>query len=360
MKKNGLIILIVGIILVLIPILFPNILKGKNNNSEIKPNNENSKWVILYGSEIKTDKEKYNQTDLKEDYFYSIDEQNSKYIFALPKENRLTKLAYYSNYYSGEVLVEYSDVEITDINTYATKLKDQLNNFDKIYIQKMVINDSETVLNVKANNSEKGFYFEELRLLYKNTDNNYSYVKYQIQNKEFSQEFIDKIINGFKKVNEKAINTNCTKKDTQYIGNMIINDINKRIEFKVDANKYALKDTPGYDNYQENFINNIPESEEVTENIIDKQIYLSFILSDDLTNTLNNNTRLNISNAKEITIDGKKIKKYDLSKDGEYRANYIIDLSSNISMFIDITSTLDNVDSLLKDFIDFKLGDNQY
>jgi hypothetical protein len=361
MKKYGIYILIVGIILVLVPILFPNILKSNKNTNGDNPNdNTNTKWVVLYGAELSGEYSLYNSEEYYENYFYSINETENKYIFSIPKDETLTRIAYYANYYTGNVIIEYADSEFTDINKYVNEYVDQYsNNFDKIYIRKMVVDDNEFALDIRAINKSTNTSFEELKILYKNTDSNYSYVKYQIQGSMFADEFIDKMIDSFKKDDKKANYTTCNLSNNKYSCKIQINSINKTISFTVDANKYVLKDNTMYNNYQEVFNNVLPDNiDEDTENVLEQHIYVSFVLSNNLETSLNENERLNLNNAKDITISGKTIKKYNLSNENANRANYLINLSDNLSVFVDIESTQNNLDDTLKDFMNFELKNN--
>ena len=170
--------------MVLIPILFPSLLnKNSKKSDSINKIIKNNAWEVQYGSELTVEKKEYNQKDLFDEYFYSTDGINNKYMFSVPIDNTLIRTTYQVNYYGGEIIVKYGDNEIKDINKFINQyIEFYQNNYDKLFLRKMVIDENKIAIDFRALRLSNNDSFEELNIIYKNEDNNYSYVKYQIQN----------------------------------------------------------------------------------------------------------------------------------------------------------------------------------
>lgn len=338
MKKLAIGIFVIGIILLFVPIFIVS-----------KPKEVKREWVTIKSSEInKTLQEEkiiygddlYNCEEYVEKYFYDIKETKNKYFFLIPSSLYLNNFLSIINEYNGEIIVNYSDLNIKNINDYLTSIINEYeDNFDKFFIRKYVVDDETIVINIQVLESKENSYVENLVILSKNTNDNYSILNYKIFNQMFSDEFILKVINGFKKEKNKAEYTTCYEENDYYICNFIIDHEKTNINFVINEDRYKLNDKARYDNYQESFVSR--------EN--DSNIEVSFDLFNE---DMNYSDYFDGYTKEEITLHDTKVTKYSLEKD----VYYIVDLSSNLKYTIHIDSKIDNPDEIAIYFMDYELN----
>ena len=359
MKKTSLILLALGIVLIIIPLAFPNIFKEKKNDDVVN-NDPTDKitWEVLSGKDIVIEDPGYNTESYSTAYFNSVFNGANKYWFIVPTENKLTKVGNDEFKYAGSVSVDYGADGFTNVKDYYISYAKEYET-ENIYIAKRKINDKSFAINIKANDTENNNYSEELLILYEDVENNYSFVRYKIDNRCFSEEFIEKVISEFKIENNKAVYTTCKEENGQYNCGFNIDSIGKKIDFKINNALYQLETETQHDNYTEKFavINND------SENIDAGRISVSINLSSDLSAAIENHYSDLGYKKKELNLDGVKVIKYYLEGVGEnndrpsYSANYIIYLNSDVAMHISIMSGKDNLDDFIKDFTEYNLVD---
>ena len=219
--------------------------------------------------------------------------------------------------------------------------------YNKSYITKWIVNDNTTVVNAKFINEESKSYLEDLIIFYQNEEKRYSFVKYETINQTFSNSFIKKVVNKFDVEKEKADYSSCIKKDNTYNCEFVIDSLDKKVLFNIDASKYKdeseikIKDYTPYFKYDNN-----------------SGVMILLGLSNDLDVDINNLKLFSSFTKSTITIDNKTIDKYYIKTEEGHLADYIINLDNNISIMLTVTNeSIDMLDVLAKDFMNFKIVD---
>ena len=346
-KKIGIGLLIVGVIMILIPLLLPGNPKVEEVEWKVVIDSKTNNLIV--DEDIICNCNSYNTENYLKEYFNSVESNKNKYWFLVPKENVLTRTANYGINYNGIVSVNYSNTSIEDLSSYLIeRINDYDRDYNKFYIRKKDINNDTFAIIFKAMSKDNTNYFEELTIYSYNTENNYSFVKYQTNNNTMSDEFISRVISGFIVEGNKAENTVCKDVNNQYSCNININTIGKKIEFIVDKTKYTIETEQGLDNYEEVFF----------DTGMNYNISVSFILSDTLQEEIKNSDRFDQYEYIETSINEIKTNKYYKISDVGYSAYYITELDNNLAFVVYIDSSTNNLDEIMKDFSNFKLINN--
>ena len=347
MKKISLILFSCGILLLLFFFLYP---KNEDGGGNDKPVDDNPKWVIVHGSKFDVNIPLYDTDSLFTGFFNNTNSDiKSKYYFAIPKEDELFFINDLYNEYRGPVIVNYSsNNEINNFEKYINTeyINDKKNNYNKRSVSKWSVDEKRIVINGKYLNEENNIYMEDLTLFYLEDDSRYSYVKYEIIDKSFSEVFIKKVIDNFKVEKGKASYTVCNENNKIYNCAIEINGLNKNVIFNVDANKYHQEERIAPNNYTSKFSFN-------ETNIV----MVTLLASNNIEGDFNNIGLFNGITSSKTTINSKIVDKYSFKGEEAYFADYIIKLSDNISIMLTISNSDDQIDVIAKDFINFKLED---
>ena len=343
MKKISLVLLSLGVCLIIAAVII--IMKNNGSDEFIL---YDTKWVGIRGDKINVNKPIYDASDFVIDSFNAIDKSKDKYLFMVPKGEELNALDNYVREYNNPVNITYaSNNLITNFNSYLDDEFKKESESDLVYLSKLNIGNDIIVINGKILDS-KNNYKEELRIYYLVQENIYSSVKYQIEDKVFSDNFKNNVINGFKVEKEKAKYEICQKESGQYNCEFVVNTLNKKIVFNVDANKYHEQSSIVVDNYSTYF-------KDDNDNIIS----LTLALSNNIKNDIKKYSVYSDFTLSNILLNNVNYDKYSLKVEGIYFADYIITLNDKISIIVSVSSKNDELDKIVKDFINYSLMDMQ-
>ncbi len=348
-KKIGIGLFILGIVMILIPLLFPsNTSKQVKHISEWEyvTSNDNSINKLLVNKDINCNCESYNSSEYSEEYIYSDSSNNYKLSFLVPSQLELERVEFFITDYTGEMTIRYATKGADTFDEYLKNyILEYESNFKKFYIRKKTIDDDSFAVLTKAVSEDNKNYLEELVIMSIN-DDSYSTISYLVLNRSLSNEFVDTIINGFKREDNKAKYTNCNEKDNQYVCSININKIKKMINFNVDKNKYKLMVEPRINNYEESF-----------EGLDEKSIIVSFFMVENIKERIDNSKWLDKYKYDDVVIEGKTVQKYYINGEERNRAYYMFQLDDEVVLVLNTFSSIDNLDEIAKDFINVELVD---
>ena len=357
MKKNVIILFTIGVLLLFVGILYSNLEKEKQSDN--KPGDNNPIWVVVTGSNFKINYNSYDTDDLVIDYFNSTQmEVNDRYQFGISKDSSLHLLGTYKNEYNGPFIIKYySNEDYGDFDEYLKSfyLNDTKEEYNKMNVSKWIVNDNMTVVRGQFLNDSNEFYLEKISIFYTSKNNRFSTVEYQMFNQTFSDNLIKKLVNIFKVEIDKGRYTVCDKNNNQYNCEFIVNSLNKKIKFNVDATKYHQNENMS-DN-KKILINDYISRFKIDE---DSQIQIMLALSNDIMVDFKNINLFSDYTLSKVSLGNKTIDKYYYKSIESELYFYIIPVSENVYIMLNISSDidkLDNVDIVAKDFINYELVD---
>lgn len=347
-KKNItiLVICLVIILLILLVIITSKINSG-NSSSKKRDTYQKGDWKLIYGKEITSDSSGYDTKEYHTEYFNStIEERPTKYLFSVPNDVTLHRIGDYFNEYVGSMVITYDDnFEYSTLDEYFnTYISQNQNTYARMGVSKMIVNSNIAVIDAKYVTRDD-IYKEELVISYAK-DNRYSYVKYMIYDDTFSDEFKKRVINDFHIDTEDAKYTFCVENGSQYNCEITIKSLGKKINYSVDAIRYMVDKKPNINNSTERFIFD-------GSNIVN----VSLAVSGDFDNDVKSLNIFGEFKKGKVKINGKEYVKYLTQNSGKQVAGYIVPLDKNINMMIFLSHAKDNLDDIVKDFLDFKVSD---
>ncbi len=315
MKKKGIIIITIGIILIIISLLF----------LEHKDNKKNSNFDILWTTEyqkgeiITENITKYNPSSYKK---VNINKDN-KLFYIIPQDVYLSRI--------GNNIIEYNNDEIFIFRREFVMSNDDITSMinasnelvESVEILKYELENGNVLILKKELNDE--YYSEQLNLLIKASSQYSYYLYYQIENMSFSDEFINEIINSNKyQDNNKETNQ-------KGIWHITLNSKTKKVfELNYDASKYL------HDNNQYSTL------VLKTDNDSDKYVYFDFyydVLGVD--ETLD--TSYTINNSEKIRLKDYDVWQYNtIGSDGIEYFDYVVMIDDYTKIRINYPKSLEN------------------
>lgn len=200
-----------------------------------------SDWEVVSGKSFdRNNVDNYVIGEYEESTFNGMNSQSKMlYNYILPKNVFIESInANETVYRIDELTVGYSASYLDeDINKYIKGFSIESKDFyDKVYTRKKVIGDNYIVLDFQLLDDSNS-YREELYLFSLDDENLYTELSYKVEDKKFSEGFIDLVVENFTWERDKA-NYNICKQDNNRLLCTYnhIKDIN--IELVLDNNKY--------------------------------------------------------------------------------------------------------------------------
>ena len=352
MRKVAIVLLVAGLLLIAAYGIYTSSLNNPDNTPNNNSNNNlDSGWKIIIGEEFDVDNNNYDSKEYYTEYFNSTFENTAnKYYFDVPKNNYLNMIGNNINNYIGEIVIDYHNLDIDNIDNYIKDyVRQDEKNTAKVVVRNKTISENIIAYDIKylSVETEVDNSYEELIIFANNTSNNYSVLKYKITDEFFENNFINHVVNSFKVEKDKATYTTCQKSNNKYNCTFKINSLTKTVSFNVDANKYQQENIQESHNYKEKFTYN------------NARISILLNTSSNMDDEIESNDFFLQYKSSKLTINGKTIAKYANEKPydvSDYHANYVIKLSDDIAMLVSISNGEDNLDEILKDFVDFKIA----
>ena len=339
--------------MILIPLLLPSDSPKKVINDdgwEVVTSNNNQIKDLISGEDIDCHCESYDSEEYNNEYFYATDSSHNKYWFLVPTQSILTRGSYYLTKYIGSVDVYYGEESFDSIDKYVNEyIEDYRNNYSQFYIKRHSIDNNSFVIITKAINSSDNKYFEEL-VIYSHNEDNYSFVKYLTLNQKFTDNFINKVIDGFKKEEHGANYSSCKVEGNQYLCSIDINNYNKKIEFSIDKTKYVMEDVARFDEYMHTF-------ENASEDDLESYISINILLGDNILESIKNDEWIAKYKYEEKLFNGKKVDKYLNDTNDQIEAYYVISLDDNIAVVLTLEHKQEFMDDVASTLINFELKD---
>ena len=346
-KNKKLIIIIASIIIILLVLLVIFTCKTNNDDKTSGKSYDLNKWELVQGKEIKEENSGYDTNDYYKEYFNSTRDDNAnRFWFLVPKEMTLHTISDYILEYNGPLIITFDNNYYSESfdEFFETYKKTILINLEDATIKKN--NISENMMAIDIIYSESFGDVEQLVIIYREESSKiHSFVKYEIMGDHFSEAFKEKVIKNFTFEENGAKYTTCEEKTDKYECEMVINSINKKIDFTVDKDKYSVIKNKHITDYTEKFV--VDGS---------KYINLIFTVSDSLSTDLQNLNLFGDFKSSKIKLNGKEYTKY-LYTDGETPvAYYIIPLEKNIYVMMGLSHPTKDLDEIAKDFLDYKVS----
>lgn len=340
MKKISLFFGIIGLILLTFSVIFiVNSSKSSNNNKNDNNNDSNNlddeiiiPWTNEYqnGENEAKNLKKYEPSSYKK---ITINQDNSFYHI-IPKDVYLCRIGNNDIEYCNKKISVLRYTEIVDYDRISSIINSGKSSGNYIEFLKYELENENIILLEKR--IDGNHYSEKLHLFIKSFFKHYYYMYYYVDNMNFSNAFINEIINMNKyKDNNKYVN-----QDGKWVLSLGIKNKNK-FELRYDTSKYLKTD------YYQDYVFTLRTDENSSETI---NIYFYY---DNLGVNENTNTTFTIKNSEKM-----KLKNYDVwlyktvnSKNIEY-IDYIIMLDKYSKLRINYPKSLENqVD--INDFLNF-------
>ena len=347
-KNKKIIIAVISLVIILLVLLV--LITGKTNNDDKtsgKSYNYN-KWELVQGKEIKEETSGYDTNDYYMEYFNSTrDGKSNRFWFLVPKDMNVHTIGNFILEYVGPLIITFDD------NYYSESFDDffkaykstTIQNLEEATIKKNIISENMMAIDIIVYSEDFGDV-EELVIVYRDeSDNINSFVRYDIMGDYFSNEFKEKAIKNFKFEENGAKYTSCEEKEDKYECEMVINTINKKINFTIDANKYTVLKNKDITDYTEKVV--VDGS---------NHINLIFSVSDSLSNDLQNLNLFGDFKSSKVKLNGKEYTKYLYTETENPVAYYIIPLDKNLYVLLGLTHPSIDLDEIAKDFIDYKVS----
>ena len=347
-----LILAVVVILLICTAIFTKDAIKPKKEHKEIK-------WDIFAGQEILSEYEIIKSKEY-EQYTYNLDTNEIKNSFTvlLPSEFSL------ENINTNSIKYSFEDIELIVTKTAILSKKEELkkieNDYMNIYDKVQIMNTTYDE-NVFATIIEYGKYSEdfttitfnqEIRIYIKaNKYKDYALIELKTNEKRIDKETISKIINSIT-INKNQIEF-CDNSKCKANLNVLHSALNEIVTIKVDKNKYVHQNDLGLSIYNADFVTREYLNEKDEDKAITKLTRVNVKL------LYGEEHKELFQSMKEEKINGKKLyvttTKREIENLNIYEGTYIYKLSDNLFLKIGIESRLNNLDEIIKDFLNFDL-----
>lgn len=356
-KKNKstakiLVLAVVVILLICTTLFVKNSFKPKKINKEIK-------WKEVVGEQIPS---AYEMIESKsyEEYSYNLDTNEIKNSFTvlLPSDIKLENMS------TNSIEYKTNNSKIIVTKTMVNSEKEELKRLEEQYstlYDKFQIKSTTYDKNIFAVILEYGKYNEDLSMISfnqevriyikANNDKEYALIQLIANEKRIEEETISKIINSIT-INKNQI-TFCKNGVCEANLNVLHNTLKNIVTINVNKNKYVHQNDLGLSMYNANFVNKAYFNESDEDKAIKKltKIDIKFLYGNDY--------KENIKNMNEIKVNGKKVyatsNVLNVDEMNIYEGTYIYEISNNLFLRIGINSRLNNLEEVIKDFLNFEL-----
>lgn len=347
-----LVLAVVVVLLISVAVFTKNSLKPKKVHKEIK-------WKEYSGQTIPTDYEIIKQ-DSYETYSYNLEtnEDKNSFSMSLPSAVEIESMS------ANTVRYTLDNTEIVVTKTTFADKKEELQRVSKEYTDlydKIQVKDTTYDKNIFAIMIEYGKYNhdkstisfnQEVRIYVKAEDTNeYALIILNTREKRLDEEVISKIINSIT-INDKEIQF-CNGSKCEANLAKLHNKLKENVKIKVNKNKYVHQNDLGLSMYNAKFVTKEFHTEKNEDEAADKftGIDVNILYGEEYS--------ILLKDMEETKINGKKIYSKTHTRNVDelkfYEGTYIYELSKNLYITINISSRLDNLDDVIKDFINFEL-----
>lgn len=342
---------VVVILLICTAIFAKNVFKPKKVYKEIK-------WDELAGEKILTEYEVMKNNSYEE-YTYNLDTNQIKKSFtvSLPSDIQLEAIS------TNSIRYTINDIEIIVTKTSVVNEKEELKKITEAYekYDKVQIKNTKYDENIFATIIEYGKYSEDLTTIsfnqevriYINADNHNEYALIQMNayEKRIDEEMISKIINSII-INKNQVEF-CKNGKCEADLNVLHDTLKEKVTLNVNKGKYVHQNDLGLSMYNANFVSKDYANENDEAEAIKKltRIDVKFLYGNEYSELF--------KEMDEIKISGKKLYASTETRDIDdmkvYEGTYVYKISKDLFLMINIDSRLNNLDEVIKDFLNFEL-----